>query len=77
MHSFKRHYGIIVRMTLDPGMRLAIYMLKTNWPIWYCWILQLVADHSTKLFISETLAFLSEATHSVAVLSVREKNVNR
>jgi len=28
MHSFKRHYGIIVRMTLDPGMRLAIYMLK-------------------------------------------------
>ena len=41
-------------------------------------ILQLVTDHSMKLFISEIMsALLNEATHSVAVLSVRERNANR
>jgi len=37
-------------------------------------ILQLVTDHSMKLFISEMLALLNETSHSGAVLSVREKN---
>jgi len=38
-------------------------------------ILQLVTDHSMKLFFSEVM--LSEATHSVAVLSLRKKSANR
>ena len=40
--------------------------------------LQLVPDHSMKLFISEIMSvLLSETSHSVAVLSVREKNADR
>jgi len=34
-------------------------------------ILQLVTDHSMKLFFSEVM--LNEATHSVAVLSLRKR----
>jgi len=32
-----------------------------------------VTDHSMKLYIREKLALLNEATHSVEVLSVRER----